>query len=52
MAADSERENKKLTQDQNKAKTMIMYALIFLFGYVVAGAYFPFPKLHSPHVTR
>ena len=27
---------------------MIICALIFLFGYVVAGAYIPFSKLHLP----
>ena len=48
MATDSDKEQKKLRQDQHTVRMYILIGVIILSCYVTAAVYFPFPKLHLP----
>ena len=48
MASDSDKEQKKLRQDQHTVRMNILIGVILLSFYVSAAVYFPFPKQHLP----
>ena len=48
MATDSDKEQKKLRQDQYTVRTNILIGVILLSCYIAVAVYFPFPKLHLP----
>ena len=48
MASDSDKEQKKLRQDQYTVPINVSIGVVLLSCYVTAAVYFPFPKLHLP----
>ena len=48
MANESEKEQKKQQESQSTVRFYRNSAVILISSYIVAAAYFPFPKLHLP----